>query len=119
MRSATKENKDLAYRWMRDLKASGSAYVEGALRLAFRTAGAFSEDAEITSPLVDTLVVFSAGQPTDNSFPTHRPMEPADVLGHVSDWNGPHGLVIHTVCFVESEFLQNLASQNGGRCVQR
>lgn len=119
MRPATDVNKDLAKRWMRDLKASGSCYVDGAMRLAFRLAGTFDTSDEFEAPEIDTLVVISAGTTTDNSFPTHRPVKPAEVLGRIAQWNAKPGLVIHAACFGESDFLRDLAAAHGGRYVYR
>ncbi len=119
MRPATAVNKDLAKRWMRDLKASGSCYVDGAMRLAFRLAGTFATGDEFEAPEIDTLVVISAGTTTDNSFPTHRPVKPAEVLGRIAQWNAGPGLIIHAVCFGESDFLRDLAAAHGGRYVHR
>ncbi|MHC5011193.1 MAG: VWA domain-containing protein [Planctomycetota bacterium] len=122
MVEATDANKKEAYKWIRSLDASGSTYIDGALRLAFRVAGLGAVDRAYKEVNVDTIVLLSDGAPTDNGFPVSEPMETEVLLEHVRGWNAQRRIIVHTigVDMVEGiEFLQRLAAENGGTYVDR
>jgi hypothetical protein len=120
MRPATPQNKTEAAAWIAELKPSGSTYIDGALRMAFRLAGVGAADDAYPEVAVDTIVLLSDGAPTDNGFPTSENMDPEIILQHVREWNLQKRIVIHTISvdMVESVvFLQKLAEENGGKYV--
>ena len=123
MVQATDQNKELAYGWIRDMAPSGSTYVDGALRMAFKLAGTGVYDREHGyGPIgVDTILLMSDGAPTDNAFPESKAMDTEEILGHVREWNAQKRVVIHCVgidnVVVGIDFMKKLAAQNGGKYV--
>jgi len=105
--------------------ASGTTYTLGALREAFRIAGAFRApgDRKKDEPGIDTIFVLSDGGPTDNKIEEPKPMDPELILDSVREWNRDIGVVIHTIAVDTEEvgtyFLKQLATQNGGVFVER
>jgi hypothetical protein len=118
---ATEENKEQAYAWIRDMTPSGSTYIDGALRMAFKMAGMGSYDHAYPQVAVDTIVVLSDGAPTDNNWPESQLMSTDEILAHVREWNSQKRVVIHCVgidVIVQGiEFLKKLAAENGGTYV--
>jgi hypothetical protein len=123
MKEATEANKEEALKWVRALQASGSTFIDGALRLGFRLAGVGAVDAGTGyAPAVDTIILMSDGAPTDNSFPKSNLMDPEVILQHVREWNPHKRIVIHTIAvdMVEGvEFMKKLAAENGGTYLDR
>ncbi len=122
---ATQDNKNKAYLYIRDLKASGSTYTYGALREAFRFAGQGATDAAYASGL-DTIFLLSDGAPTDQSFPTSKLMDPEPILAAVRQWNSLSKVVIHAIAIDAQtqggtfiKFMKDLAEQNGGKYAER
>lgn len=119
---ATKQNKEDAYQWIRTLSPSGSTYIDGALRLAFRLAGLAVADDKYPEVAIDTMMVLSDGAPTDNTLPDAKLMDPEEVLAHVREWNRHGRVVIHAIGISRHEgveFMQKLARENGGIYVDR
>ena len=118
---ATEQNKELAYGWIRDMAPSGSTYIDGALRMAFKMAGMGAYDHAYAGVGVDTILLLSDGAPTDNAFPESKLMDPEEVLGHVREWNSQKRVIIHCVGIdnvVQGiDFMKKLATQNGGKYV--
>lgn len=122
MQKATDGNKDDALKWVRARDASGSTFIDGALRQAFRIAGLGAVDNAYPEVNVDTIILLSDGAPTDNGFPKSEFMDPEVILEHVREWNGFRRVVINTigVDLVDGiEFLKKLAEENGGVYVDR
>ena len=122
MMDATDGNKEDALKWVRALKPSGSTYIDGALRMAFRIAGLGAMDKQYPEVNADTIVLLSDGAPTDNSFPESKLMDPNVILEHVRTWNRYKRVVVHTigVDLVEGiDFLKKLAAENDGTYVDR
>jgi uncharacterized protein YegL len=84
---ATDANKEAAYAWIRDMNPSGSTYVDGALRMAFKMAGTGDYDRTYGPVTIDTILLMSDGAPTDNAYPDSKIMESEEILGHVREWN--------------------------------
>jgi len=125
MVQATQKNKNEAYLYINDLKASGSTYTYGALKEAFRFAGLGATDPNYDSG-VDTIFLLSDGMPTDQSFPTSKPMEPEKILRAVRTWNKLSKVVIHAIAIDPKtqgssfiRFMRDLAKQNGGQYTER
>ena len=119
---ATDAGKEEALAWVRALQPSGSTYVDGALRLAFRLAGLGAVDARYLETNVDTMVLICDGAPTDNDPGSSKLMDPEIILGHVREWNVHKRVIIHTigVDMVDGvEFLVKLSSENGGSHIDR
>jgi len=125
MIQANQENKNEAYLYINDLKASGSTYTYGALKEAFRFAGLGATDPSYDSG-VDTIFLLSDGMPTDQSFPTSKAMEPEKILRAVRTWNKLSKVVIHAIAIDPKtqgssfiRFMRDLAKQNGGQYTER
>lgn len=118
---ATDANKELAYAWIRDMAPSGSTYIDGALRMAFKMAGIGAHDRAYPGVAVDTVILLSDGAPTDNAFPESKDMDPAAILQNVREMNSQRRVVIHCVgidnVVVGIQFLKKLAAENGGTYV--
>jgi hypothetical protein len=122
MMKASEKNKESAYAWIRSLKASGSTYIDGALRMGFQIAGLVNYDKRYPDIHVDTIVLLSDGAPTDNTLPVSKLMDPEVILQHVRDWNKDKAVVIHCIgvdMVTSIEFLKKLAEENGGTYVDR
>jgi hypothetical protein len=119
MMVASKENKELAYAWIRDFAPKGATYVDGALRMAFKLAGLGAYDKHYVSA-VDTMYVLSDGAPTDNGNPS-KDMPPEEILARVREWNLSKQVVVHCIgidnVVVGIKFLKDLAAENGGTYV--
>lgn len=117
---ATAENKEDALKWVRDFKASGSTYTDGALRVAFKIAGLGAIDKAYPEIALDTMIVISDGAPTDNAPDASKTMDWRVIVEHVKEWNARGAVVIHTIAVDMSnqvagnEFLKTLAEQNKG-----
>ena len=122
MVQATDANKELAFAWFRDLQPSGSTYVDGALRLAFKMAGMGAYDKAYPGVGVDTIVLLSDGAPTDSDSRDSKLMDPEEILKHVTEWNSQKRVIIHCVSidnvYQGIEFMKKLAAQNGGTCIE-
>jgi hypothetical protein len=121
MMPATDAVKEDALTWLRSLQPSGSTYIDGALRLAFRLAGLGAVDRQYRDVNVDTMILLSDGAPTDNASPS-KSMDPEIILQHVREWNVHKRIVIHTigVDMVDGvEFLVKLSGENGGTHIDR
>lgn len=106
--------------------ARGATYTLGALREAFKMAGAIAGGSVTTGKrgaAVDTIFLLSDGGPTDNKIEETKPMDPEIILTKVREWNKDTGIVIHTIAVDTEEvgtyFLKQLAAQNGGQFVER
>jgi hypothetical protein len=128
MTRADPSGKSAAKKDIELVRASGTTYTLGALREAFRVAGAVSNASGPTSgpkhkPLVDTIFLLSDGGPTDNKMEDAQAMDPEIILAAVREWNRDSNIVIHTIAVDTEEvgtyFLKQLASQNGGHFVER
>ena len=122
---AKQKNKNEAFLYINDLKASGSTYTFGALKEAFRFAGLGAADPNYDSG-VDTIFLLSDGMPTDQSFPTSKPMEPEKILRAVRTWNKLSKVIIHAIAIDPKtqgssfiRFMRDLAKQNGGQYTER
>ena len=117
---ASPENKEEAFKWIRDFKASGSTFTDGALRVAFRIAGLGAIDKAYPEVVVDTIILISDGAPTDNAPDASKVMDFHVILQHVKEWNARGAVVIHTIAIDMTnevngnEFLKTLAEQNKG-----
>jgi hypothetical protein len=125
MVQAKQDTKNDAYKFIRDLKASGSTWTYGALKEAFRFAGIGAADPNYASG-VDTIFLLSDGAPTDQSMPTSKLMDPEIVLGAVREWNALSKIVIHAIAIDPQtqgatfiKFMKLLAEQNGGKYTER
>jgi uncharacterized protein YegL len=117
---ATEENKEAAFTHIKDLVASGSTYVDGALRLAFKIAGMGAYDKHYPGVGVDTIILLTDGAPTDNAEPDAKLMEPKEILEHVREWNSQKRVKIHCIGIDRIQgidFLKKLAAENGGTYV--
>jgi uncharacterized protein YegL len=118
---ATDANKELAYAWVRDMPATGSTYIDGALQMAFKMAGMGSYDRAYPNVAVDTIFLLSDGAPTDNAYPDVKEMDPKEILAHVREWNAQKRVVIHCIGIdnvVQGiQFMKDLARENGGTYV--
>jgi uncharacterized protein YegL len=123
MMDAKDEVKEEAIKWVMALSASGGTYTDGALRLAFQIAGLAAVDKAYTEVNVDTIILMSDGEPTDNGWPDTKLMPVQEILDHVKEWNAQKRVVIHTVAMDLKDdgrlFLKNLAEQNGGTFVAK
>jgi hypothetical protein len=122
MQVASGKNKESAYAWLADLKASGSTYIDGALRMGFEMAGFINNDKRYPDIRVDTIVLLSDGAPTDNTMPVSNLMEPEVILDHVREWNKNKSVIIHCIgvdMVTSIEFMKKLAEENGGTYVDR
>ncbi len=122
MVKATKKNKEAAFAWIRSLHAHGSTFTDGALRMGFGVAGLLNYDDKYPNIALDTIVLLSDGAPTDTSFPVAKRMDPGIILGHVREWNKKKQIIIHCIAVdmqPGNEFLQKLATENGGTFVDR
>ena len=120
MVQATQDNKNQAYLMINDLKASGSTYTYGALKLAFSMAGMGVTD-KFYDPAIDTVFLLSDGAPTDNDLETPKDMDPKILLDSVREWNTLKKLKVHTIAIDPRikpggfiKFMKQLAHENGG-----
>ncbi len=65
-------------------------------------------------PSVDTVFLLSDGEPTDGKYVSIE-----EILRRIRRANRARQVVIHTISFGRSAFMQSLAEQNGGRYVER
>jgi von Willebrand factor type A domain len=119
---ATPENRDEAYKWIRELKPSGSTYSEGALRVAFKIAGLGAIDKAYPDVASDTIMFISDGAPTDNSPSAAKlvPFEP--IVALVREWNSQKRVVVNCIAVdmqPGNQFMETLARENGGIFVDR
>ena len=124
MVDASSKNVDEAVKWVGILKPKGSTYIDGALRTAFRMAGLGAMDDKYPEVNLDTIVLLSDGAPTDAGAPGKQSelMDEEIILQHVREWNRHKCIVVHCggVDMEDgNEFLQRLASENGGEYVDR
>jgi hypothetical protein len=121
MLQANDANKELAYAWVRDMPATGSTYIDGALQMAFKMAGMGTYDRAYPTVSVDTIFLLSDGAPTDNGYPDVKDMDPKVILEHVREWNSQKRVVIHCIGIDNVvhgiQFMKDLARENGGRYV--
>jgi hypothetical protein len=118
---ATPENKEEALKWVRGMKASGSTYSDGALRVGFRIAGLGAVDKAYPEIVIDTIMFISDGAPTDNAEPSKN-MDFKIILEHVREWNREKKVVINCIAVdmqPGNEFMATLARENGGIFVDR
>jgi Mg-chelatase subunit ChlD len=125
MVKASQKNKNAAYKFVRRLKPKGSTYTYGALKEAFKLAGMGARDPQYDSG-VDTIFLLSDGAPTDQTFPTSKPMDPEIILKAVKEWNQLRKVVIHAIAIDPQisgkafiRFMRDLARQNGGQYTER
>jgi hypothetical protein len=119
---ATAENKDEAYKWVRDFKPSGSTFSDGALRVAFRIAGLGAIDKAYPEVAIDTIMFISDGAPTDNAADASKVMDFKIIIEHVREWNSQKKVVINCIAIdmqPGNEFMETLARENGGTFVDR
>ena len=122
---ATPENKEEALKWVRAMKATGSTYSDGALRVAFRVAGLTAVDKAYPEILIDTMMFISDGAPTENTVDGNNVSKLMDfkiILEHVREWNREKKVVINCIAVdmqPGNEFMQTLAKENGGVFVDR
>jgi hypothetical protein len=121
MMDASDATKEDAIKWVMDLKAVGGTFTDGALRLAFQMAGIGAVDKAYEAS-VDTIILMSDGEPTDNTWPDTKLMEPKVILDHVKEWNPQRKIVVNTIAMdIKTDdgraFLKDLAHQNGGTFV--
>jgi hypothetical protein len=119
---ASAENKEEAYKWVREFKPSGSTFSDGALRVAFRIAGLGAIDKAYPEVSVDTIMFISDGAPTDNAADASKPMDYNIVLEHVREWNSQKKVVINCIAIdmqPGNTFMEKLAKENGGVFVDR
>jgi|GEM_PF-6050121 len=119
---ATPENKEEAFKWIRQWGPSGSTFTDGALRLGFRMAGLGAIDKTYPEVSVDTIVLVSDGAPTDNDPGASKTMDFKLILQHVREWNPQRRVVINCIAVdmqPGNEFMQKLAAENGGVFVDR
>jgi hypothetical protein len=118
MRTADEATKAEADTWVATLEAVGGTFVDGALRMAFEIAGLGAVDKAYPEVNVDTIILMSDGEPTDNTYPDTKLMEPQTILDHVKEWNSQRRVVVHTIAMDLTDdgrnFLKALAEQNGG-----
>ena len=115
MLAGEKLNRDQAKRFAATLTPSGGTNIHDALEGAFRLAG-FGADGKTFMPVVDTIFFLTDGKPTAGKV-----QEPKLILDEVREWNRSAKITIHAVGMGDCDpvFLQALASENGGRFVQR
>ncbi|MDF1700774.1 MAG: HEAT repeat domain-containing protein [Planctomycetota bacterium] len=119
---ANKKNKEAAFAWIRALKAHGSTFTDGALRMGFEMAGLINFDDKYPNIALDTIVLLSDGAPTDTSFPVAKLMDFKIILQHVREWNKKQQVVVHCIAVdmqPGNEFMAKLAEENGGTFVDR
>lgn len=119
---ATAENKEEAFKWIRQWGPSGSTFTDGALRLAFRMAGLVDVDRAYAEVVIDTILLVSDGAPTDNDPGTSKLMDPNIILQHVREWNAQNRVVINCIAVdmqPGNDFMSKLAAENGGVFVDR
>lgn len=119
---ATPENREEAYKWIRELKPSGSTYSEGALRVGFKIAGLGAIDKAYPEVAIDTIMFISDGAPTDNNPAAGKlvPFEP--ILALVREWNSQKRVVVNCIAVdmqPGNQFMETLARENGGIFVDR
>jgi hypothetical protein len=119
---ATPDVREEAYKWIRDLKPSGSTYSEGALRVAFKIAGLGAIDKAYPEVSIDTIMFLSDGAPTNNDPAAGKlaPFEP--ILALVREWNSQKRVVINCIAIdmqPGNQFMKLLAEENGGTFVDR
>jgi hypothetical protein len=121
LQPATSENKADALGWIAGLAANGATQTDDALKEAFANID------------VNTIVLLSDGQPTRAlSGGRGELIDPRKILDQVKVWNRLRNVKIHTFCFkiFETmppqpayqfdpkkclEFLEELATENGGK----
>jgi hypothetical protein len=119
---ATPENKEDAFKWIRQWGPSGSTFTDGALRLGFRMAGLVDVDKAYSEVVIDTILLVSDGAPTDNDPGTSKLMDHNIILQHVREWNAQKRIVINCIAVdmqPGNEFMSKLAAENGGVFVDR
>ena len=107
---------------IRALKAHGSTFTDGALRMGFEMAGLINFDDKYPNIALDTIVLLSDGAPTDTSFPVAKLMDFKIILQHVREWNKKQQVVVHCIAVdmqPGNEFMAKLAEENGGTFVDR
>ncbi len=121
MVQATQKQKNEAYKFIRDLKASGSTYTYGALKEAFK----FATDSYYKVG-IDTIFLLSDGAPTDQTYPTSKLMDAEIILKAVRQWNRVRKVTIHAIAIDPKaqgpafiRFMKDLATQNGGRYIEK
>ena len=122
MVKASDKNKASAFKWIKELKPSGSTYIDGALRMGFQLAGLLNFDKRYPEIMVDTIVLLSDGAPTTGDFPVAKLMEPQLILDHVREWNKRKSVIINCIgvdLVTTGQFLKELAEENGGVYVDR
>ncbi len=129
MMDASDKNVADALTWMDEMKPVGSTYVDGALRLGFRIAGLGATDKAYPEVNVDTIILLSDGAPTEgdsgkaDGSGVVKSMDPEVVLQHVREWNQYKRVVINCIGVDPApgvtEFLQKLATENGGIYIDR
>ncbi len=104
--------------WVRALQPLQTTNIHDALEQAFALAGRGAQDKYYKS-VVDTIFLLTDGSPTK---PDNTPDSTERILESVRRWNPTKHVVIHTIGIgkaLNTTFLQQIASENGGRFVQQ
>ncbi|GEM_PF-3884444 len=112
---ATKENKKRCnVSFVQGLRPDGATNINDTLERAFKMAGEGIGDPK-KDLKVDTIFLMTDGTPTAGKM-----IEPERILENVRKWNKLHRIRIHCVGVGQCnpDFLDKLASENGGRFVR-
>lgn len=116
MTPASIANKEAAEAWLRGIPARGATNIYAGLIEGFKIAGIGATDHNYTAD-ADTIFFLTDGNPTVGAI-----TDVERILGEVRRLNSLSRVVIHTVGVghdADQDFLDRLASENGGKHVKK